>query len=266
MSYALAGPKKPFRVVIDPGHGGQDQGTVYSNGRSSVIEKNITLAIAKETVAALRAKKIFATLTRTEDKNMPLNERTAFANKLGAELFISVHMNSTPTPMVADAEGTETYILNNTSDASSRRLAHFENSVLGGSQVKGFAEGADKLDVALILKDLRLDANLSESKRLACALQSHIVAATASGNGPKKSPGLKDRGVKQALFYVLLGADMPSALLETGFLTNPQDRAILLSKRGQKAIAGAIAKAVEQFKRDKDTPKAGLELARCKVY
>jgi N-acetylmuramoyl-L-alanine amidase len=155
----------------------------------------------------------------------------------------------------------ETYILNNTTDASSKRLAQLENSVLGGA--KDDAQG--QLDVALILKDLRLDANLAESKRLACLLQSHLIASRevreGSPEGKPKDPRA-DRGVRQALFHVLLGADMPSALVEAGFLTHPKDRALLLSPSGQRSIGRAVALAILEFKRK----KASLQLARCKVH
>jgi N-acetylmuramoyl-L-alanine amidase len=106
------------------------------------------------------------------------------------------------------------------------------------------------MDVALILKDLRLDANLLESKRLACAVQGELVAATV----PDRKAALairgspRNRGVKQALFHVLLGADMPSILVEAGFLTHPRDRAIVLSEEGQRSIATAMADALDRYR------------------
>jgi N-acetylmuramoyl-L-alanine amidase len=182
-------------------------------------------------------------------------------------------MNSTATPMVSDAEGVETYILNNASDASSRRLAHLENSVLGRATDAGIGGAAPPTDVALILKDLRLDANLSESKRLACALQRNLVEHTAPAVAGR-SPGfprshartsIRNRGVKQALFHVLLGADMPSVNVEAGFLTSPRDRELVLSPAGRRSIARAITRSVEQFRGQKNTQRALLELSRCKV-
>lgn len=252
-------PKKPFRVVIDAGHGGVDEGTVYDNGRLRVAEKDVTLLLAKETARQLRRKGIDVLLTREKDQEMPLHARTALANRYQADVFLSIHMNSTSTPMVSEAEGVETYILNNTSDAASRRLAYFENQGVSTTLIDAPAE---QPDVALILKDLQLGANLSESKRLACAVQGNLVEATT-----KKSRELhhRDRGVKQALFYVLLGADMPSILVEAGFLTNPKDRAIVLSTAGQRAMSTAIAQAVEQFRSTRGTVQAHRELSSCKV-
>ncbi|HLE00674.1 MAG TPA: N-acetylmuramoyl-L-alanine amidase [Bdellovibrionota bacterium] len=255
-----------FRVVIDPGHGGADYGTIYDNGRIKIAEKNITLALARRVAEKLRKRGYTVFLTRNADREVALPARTAMANKLHANVFISIHMNSTASPQGLATEGIETYILNNATDESSRRLAHFENTVLGAGSPDGEPESLppENLDVALILKDLRLDANLSESKRLACAIQDGLVSATSQLNG-RRPIQHRNRGVKQALFYVLLGADMPSALLEAGFLTHPRDRAIVLSPEGQNAMSGSIVKAIEQFRRTKGTTHSMSALSRCKV-
>jgi N-acetylmuramoyl-L-alanine amidase len=261
-------PARLFRVVVDPGHGGNDHGTVADSGRHRVAEKDVTLALAKEVARVLRARNYPVSLTRERDKEVNLTSRTGLANRIGADVFLSIHMNSTQTPMVSDAEGIETYILNTTSDASSRRLARLENGVLGGQEVQ--AEG---MDVALILKDLRLDGNLGESKRLACAIQEKLLQAT-QGLSPKpvRRAGLRqprardrDRGVRQALFHVLLGADMPSVLVEAGFLTSPRDRALVTSPRGRTSLARAIADAMDRFRLQKGSLQAERELARCHV-
>jgi N-acetylmuramoyl-L-alanine amidase len=248
------GVSLPFRVVIDPGHGGADLGTVYDNGRVRIAEKNITLMLAQEAAKQLKARGFEVVLTRATDKEVPLAKRTALANRLGADVFLSIHMNSTATPMVSDAQGVETYILNNATDASSRRLAQLENSVVAHEE----SDTPEQKDVALILKDLRLDANLSESKNLACALQTELVSGGASSSK-------RNRGVKQALFHVLLGADMPSVLLEAGFLTSPQDRAQVLSVKGRQKISAAIAQAVEQYRQLKNGSRRLAGLSRCKV-
>lgn len=260
---AQASPTPPFRVVIDPGHGGADQGTVFQDGNLHIAEKDVTLTIAHQVAEQLRARGIQAVLTRSTDQEVPLPQRTAIANKLGADVFLSIHMNSTaahraPSDSGDSAEGIETYILNNASDASSKRLAHLENSVLGGSQYNGAAAGSagGQLDVALILKDLRLDANLAESKRLACGVQHSLVSSTSRA----------DRGVKQALFHVLLGADMPSILVEAGFLNSAKDRLLVLSSQGQRSMSTAIARAVDQFRKGKGTSQTHLILSRCKVH
>jgi N-acetylmuramoyl-L-alanine amidase len=251
-----------FRVVIDPGHGGTDHGTVYHYKNGRTAEKEITLRLAKQVADHLRSQGIWVTLTREKDHDLSLPARTALANRLKADVFISIHMNSTENINQRDAEGIETYILNNTTDASSKRLAHLENSVISMNPI----ESPEQADVALILKDLRLDANLSESKRLACHIQGNLVSTTSrltSLQDPLKQK--RDRGVKQALFHVLLGADMPSVLVEAGFLSSARDRSILLSPKGQALVSHAIAKAVEQYRHGKWNPSKHSTLSRCKV-
>ncbi|NDD91992.1 N-acetylmuramoyl-L-alanine amidase, partial [bacterium] len=189
--------------------------------------------------------------------------RTALANRLKADAFISLHMNASATPGAKDAFGIETYFLNSTSDESSKRLAHFENSVLGGSQQN--PDSPEELDVALILKDLRLDANLSESKRLACHLQHQLVQFTAIDPAEVVSTSPRNRGIKQALFYVLLGADMPAVLVEAGFLSRDSDRNLVLSAQGQQKMASAITAALERFRTLKGTQQAKQVVSNCKV-
>ena len=256
---------RPFRVVIDPGHGGVDLGTVYKTGTARIMEKDATLLLSEQVARQLRARGFSVILTRTEDVEVPLGRRTAIANRLGADIFISIHMNTTPDHDPNDGEGIETYILNNTTNESSRRLARLENTVLSPEVRAG--DTPEQLDVALILRDLRLDANLSESKRLACLVQNHLVSVsghtrTGFSLGHFRQ---RNRGVKQALFHVLLGAEMPSILVEAGFLSNPYDRAMVLSPVSRKAMARAIALAVVSFRDHRDTPKALATLSRCQI-
>lgn len=260
-----------FNVVIDPGHGGTDNGTVHEVGKEVIAEKDITLMIAIDTARILRAHGISTVLTRTTDVEVPLGDRTAIANRLKADVFISIHMNSTQTPMVSDAKGIETYILNNTTDASSKSLARLENSVLSPEVRAAAQDSPEQLDVALILRDLQLDANLSESKRLACMVQSRLVSVTGNGSAAlsaqgKRKPKSSNRGVRQALFHVLLGAEMPSILVEAGFLSNPHDRKIVQSVSGRKMLGAAIARAIEDFRDTRGTPQAQLTLNSCKVH
>jgi len=246
---------QPFRVVIDPGHGGPDEGTVFVHGATRLTEKEVTLQLAQRVAQQLLAQGIQVTLTRTTDQEVTLPRRTALANQLGADVFISIHMNSTHDSSLTEAEGVETYILNSTSDALSKRLARLENSVISQP-----TESPEQMDVALILKDLRLDANLSESKRLACSIQKSLVAATSKRPLFTK----RNRGVKQALFHVLLGADMPSILVEAGFLSSPRDRALVTSPEGQTKMSQAIAQAVAEFQHRKNM-KSRFAFNRCKV-
>jgi N-acetylmuramoyl-L-alanine amidase len=258
-SFASVPPATPMHIVIDAGHGGGDHGTIYENDVVRIAEKDVTIVLAKQVARQLKLLGHRATLTRDRDQDIPLPARTALANKLGANVFVSIHMNSTQTPMATDAEGIETYILNYATDASSHRLATLENAVLGAADAY-----PENPDVALILKDLRLDANLAESKRLACTVQQSLVESTGPGKAPR-GQRQRDRGVKQGLFYVLLGADMPSVLVEAGFLSSPRDREMVLSPRGQIQIGAAIARAIDGFGRTKGATPMQAELSRCKI-
>jgi N-acetylmuramoyl-L-alanine amidase len=254
-------PTRLFKVVIDAGHGGADTGTIYDNGRFQIAEKDVTLMLARQAAKELRARGYQVLLTRQSDEERSLPSRTGLANRIKADLFLSIHMNSAPR-----AEGIETYILNNATDASSRRLAHLENSVLTAPGHAEAPQTGTKSDVALILKDLRLDANLSGSKLLACHLVRELAKATPRAKfAPAAARSLRNRGVKQALFHVLLGADMPSVLLEAGFLSNPKDRAFVLSPEGRTRMGEAIAQSVEQFRLARGTRHAQDTLSRCQV-
>ena len=272
--FLLSHPARAFLVALDPGHGGHDHGTLFESGGRRFAEKDITLALAQEAALQLRSQGIDVRMTRKEDIDLGLPVRTALANQLKADVFVSIHMNSAPGKKDTQAHGIETYILNNTSDESSKRLAHLENAVLGGSEKAGVAPAAqaEGLDVALILKDLRLDANLSESKRLACYLQTEVARATSrtlSIPGGRQllpvSYESQSRGVKQALFHVLLGADMPGILVEAGFLDHPRDRDFVLAPAGRIAIGRAVADAVERFRKLKGTEQARQDTAGCRV-
>jgi N-acetylmuramoyl-L-alanine amidase len=244
----------PFKVVIDPGHGGHDEGTIFNDGELRVSEKFITLQIARQVAHHLQSKGVKVALTRYKDKEVSLPARTALANRLQADAFISIHMNSTESGAETGAEGIETYILNNATDSTSKRLARMENSVISTRS----AESPQQMDVALILKDLRLDGNLRESKRLACSVQNSLTRATSQLSA---AASRRNRGVKQALFHVLLGADMPSVLVEAGFLSSTRDRNAVLSIRGRAAMGKAIANAIIHFQQNKNSNR----LATCKV-
>jgi len=249
--FAHAIPQKPFLVVVDPGHGGSDLGALEKHNGNVVYEKNITLSIGRLLVQELARRKIQSVLTRNSDQEVDLPERTAAANKLKADIFISLHMNSAGGRNRAN--GVETYILNRTDDQSSKRLADLENKVLKGSVAKSYFES----DVSLIVKDLILDRNLAPSKRLACAVQSNLI----HGQDAK----IRNRGVRQGLFYVLLGADMPSVLVETGFMDDRLDLNRALSPEGQQRIAASIANAIDTYKSAQGQMKLKKSLTSCQV-
>jgi N-acetylmuramoyl-L-alanine amidase len=234
---ALASPPaKKFLVVIDPGHGGPDTGAVFKDKGKVLLEKNLTLMVARDLARELIIRGQNVILTRNDDKEVLLSDRTAMANRLKADVFLSIHLNSSEDKIKSG--GVETFILNHATDDTSKRLADLENAVLKDSKANANAGS----NVNLIMKDLILDGTLEPSKELACSVQSKIKA-----NG-------RDRGVKQALFYVLLGADMPSILIETGFMNSKEDRARILTTKSRLALAAEIATAIDDYRHHK-TPK-----------
>lgn len=234
--------ERKFTIVIDPGHGGPDTGAIHKQkGDVTLTEKHFTLLLAKDLARELVIRGHRVNLTRTDDREVLLSDRTALANRLRADIFISLHMNSSSDAVRSG--GVETFILNHATDTTSKRLADLENAVLKGSQVNA-ASGSSQ--VSLIMKDLILDANLAPSKELACSVQARIKHAAT------------DRGVKQALFYVLLGTDMPSILIESGFMNLKEDRDRILFSKQRLTLAAEIAAAVDDY-RQKRSPK------RCQI-
>ncbi len=221
---------KVKRVIIDAGHGGHDTGAI---GPTGVKEKDVTLAIAKKLQENLLEQGFEVLMTRTDDKFVALEERARFANRKRGDLFVSIHCNAHSSSKM---RGIETYTLNVTSDKYAIRLAARENA----------ASEKTLSDLQFILADLATKANTSDSHRLAKAVQSSLVS---SHSGDKKRP--RDLGVKQALFYVLLGARMPAVLVETAFLSNPTDEKRLSSGEYQQQVADAIGRGVARFVGDR---------------
>ena len=241
-SKRLAHPTQKFLIVIDPGHGGPDTGAVYKEkGTIQKSEKDFTLLLARDLARELIIRGNNVILTRNEDRDIPLSDRTALANRLKADVFISLHFNSSNEKLKSG--GSEVFILNHATDETSKRLADLENAVLKESSAK---ENGGSGNVSLIMKDLILDGNLEPSREMACAVQSHLKTST------------KDRGVKQALFYVLLGTDMPSILIEAGFMNATQDREKVINSRSRLKMVVQIASGIEDYKL-KRTP------TQCKV-
>jgi N-acetylmuramoyl-L-alanine amidase len=215
------------KVVIDPGHGGKDPGAVGPRGTR---EKDVVLAIAKKLKRRLQAElKLEVFLTRHSDKFLPLEERTALANTKKADLFVSIHTNAHKSRRVY---GIATYLLNVATDAEAARVAAFENAV----STKRIS------DLEKILIDLMLNSKINESSRLAHSVQEGLV-----GRLPKRYSKIKDLGVKQAPFYVLIGAQMPSIMVETSFITNKREEKRLASSAYQKAIVDGIVVGIRSY-------------------
>ncbi|BCA79461.1 N-acetylmuramoyl-L-alanine amidase [Desulfuromonas sp. AOP6] len=217
------------RIVIDPGHGGKDPGAI---GPSGVLEKDIVLKLAKALKARLENDLgVEVLLTRDRDIFIPLEERTAFANKVGADLFISLHANASPS---RQAYGIETYYLNFSKNDKAAALAAREN----GTSLKEVG------DLELILFDLMANAKINESSRLAAEIQNSLVNVLS-----KNYSKVKDLGVRQGPFYVLLGATMPSVLVETAFISNKMEETRLLSDKYRDRAVAAISQGVLNYTR-----------------
>ncbi|MFI5317115.1 MAG: N-acetylmuramoyl-L-alanine amidase [Myxococcota bacterium] len=230
--------ESPAAVVVDAGHGGADFGASGVNG---VLEKDLTLAVARRVAAELRARKVPVVLTRDRDEFVSLAKRTEIANRAHARMYLSIHANSAPEPEV---EGIETYFLSvDASDAEAMRVALTENDVY-----KQEGTASDSHDVVgSILGDLIRTEHLRESSDLAAIIQRSLA----------KLPG-GSRGVKQAPFVVLTGVNMPAALVEIGFVTNAADAKRLAQRDVQTSLAKALAAAlVEAMGQTRDMPASG---------
>ncbi len=230
------------RIVIDAGHGGHDSGTT---GPGGIEEKQVVLDVAlrlgKLLKQRLGADVIF---TRDNDTFIPLETRTAIANKAQADLFLSIHANSSPD---SSARGVETYYLNFTTSPDALEVAARENAVSDES----IHELSD------LVKKITLKDKIDESREFAADVQKALYSDLEDGN-----PGLRDRGVKKAPFVVLIGANMPSILAEISFLTNSDDARELLQPAYRQRIAESLYRGVARY----ISGLSGVRLAQTSVH
>ena len=215
------------RIVIDAGHGGHDSGTL---GPGGLEEKDVVLDVALR-LGRLLKQRLGADViyTRSDDTFIPLETRTAIANQAQADLFISIHANSSRDP---DARGVETYYLNFTSSADALEVAARENSVSDQSIHQ----------LSDLVKKIALQDKINESREFASDVQESLYSGLEQGNS-----GLRDRGVKKAPFVVLIGANMPSILAEISFLTNPDDAHELREPAYRERIAESLYRGVSRY-------------------
>jgi N-acetylmuramoyl-L-alanine amidase len=215
------------RIVIDAGHGGHDSGTL---GPGGLEEKDVVLDVALR-LGKLLKQRLGADViyTRSDDTFIPLETRTAIANQAQADLFISVHGNSSPDP---SARGVEVYYLNFTSSADALEVAARENAVSNESIHQ----------LSDLVKKIALQDKISESREFAEDVDQSLYAGLEEGNA-----GLKDRGVKKAPFVVLIGANMPSILAEISFVTNPNDAQELRDEAYRERIAESLYRGVARY-------------------
>jgi len=226
-------------VVIDPGHGGEDEG---ARGLRGLVEKELVLDVARRLATRLRARELRVVLTREGDATVPLETRTAIANDAGGDLFVSIHANAA---RVRRARGVETYFVAlEASDAEAGRVAARENRAFGAAPELSVQDDP----MVALLGDLIATEHVQESQVFARLAHEELAGAAADAAA---------RGVKQAPFVVLMGVQMPAALVEIGFVSNPRDAAELGSEERRDRLARSLARAVERFGRRYDA-KRGL--------
>ncbi|MCM2256284.1 MAG: N-acetylmuramoyl-L-alanine amidase [Vicinamibacteria bacterium] len=216
------------RIVIDAGHGGHDPGSI---GRHGLQEKDLVLDIALK-LARLVETELGAevVMTRDSDVFIPLEERTAIANSKGADLFLSIHANSSRSPR---ARGIETYFLSFAKDPHAEEVAARENAI---SQ-------ATLKDLQGLVKAITLNSKIDESRDFAASIHESMLQTLK----PVNPTGAVDRGVRTAPFYVLIGANMPSILAEIAFLSNPDEERLLKTQGYRERIAQSILTGVRSY-------------------
>ena len=218
---------KVKRIVIDAGHGGRDPGAI---GPKGTLEKDMALDVARRVKKLLEKKlKLEVILTRNSNRYMALEARTALANKRKADLFVSIHFNAHRNRKF---RGVETFYLDLTNDRYSIKLAARENA----TSEKSIS------DLEFILQDLALKSHVDDSILLSRLIQKAMV-----GKLRKKYKRVRDLGVKSALFYVLIGARMPSILIEGSFLTNPMEEKRIRTKSYRQRLAEGIFTGIKNF-------------------
>ncbi|MBI5142546.1 MAG: N-acetylmuramoyl-L-alanine amidase [Nitrospirae bacterium] len=222
--------KHPFTVVIDAGHGGKDPG---ATSRKGLREKDLTLDIALRLRDELTRQGIArVVLTRDTDVFIPLGERAEIANRENADLFLSVHVNAARNRRI---KGLETWFMNATNNKEWQEVADRENAAAGTDPA-----GLSTLDA--ILSDLNRCYKIDESMSLAHHLQSSMIASLQ-----KNHAGIQDHGVKWAKFRVLVGARMPAALIETGFISNSENEAELRKPQYRTDVARSVSAAISNY-------------------
>ncbi len=224
-------PAKGIRtIVIDPGHGGLEVG---ARGKFGALEKNVTLGISQKLRAVIERNLAFdVELTRDKDMDVSLEDRASIANNHRAELFISIHANSSYR---RNANGSETFFLSlNASDEEARRLAYLENT---SADLDRPIDSESKDEIMMILWDMAQSAYLKQSQRLAEIIQDELNSLL----------GTKDRGIKQAPFKVLTGVACPAVLVEVAFISNPQEERDLAREEFQQNVAQAIYRGLVRY-------------------
>ncbi|MEI6883040.1 MAG: N-acetylmuramoyl-L-alanine amidase [Bacteroidota bacterium] len=241
------------RVVIDAGHGGQDPGTIGQRAK----EKNVALAIALKlgNMIQKNCKDVKVIFTRDRDVFVELNRRAQFANDMKADLFISIHCNANTNHSL---RGAETYVMGLHRTQANLEIAKTENaSILMESDYAKRYDGFNpNTDESYITFSMFQDAYLEQSMEFAAEVQKQF----------EERVGMNDRGVRQAGFLVLYKTTMPSVLVETGYLSNPNEETFMVTDKGQEYIASAVFRAFKNFKQNVETPEQAVSQQYPKSY
>ena len=242
----ISQPVMGFVVLIDPGHGGTEYGATTkitkknSKGKfytRNIYEKDLTLQLAKKLKKLIQPR--FSTyLTRSIDRTVSLEERAAMADTVKADVFISIHFNSSA---LKKSHGLETYYLDNHDDKAIKKVEEVENESLEG----------DKKIINQILIDLVIQKTVPSSKKLATLIHEEVSQKIA------KKMSIRDRGIKPGLFYVLALSKRPGVLIEAGFVSNPKEAAQISSKKYLEEYAKSVAKGIIKYQNQlpkKDVP------------
>jgi len=225
----LPAQRSAYTIVLDPGHGGEATGAKGHNGiREAEVALSLALRVRKALSRMVPDARIV--MTRDRDVDISLEARSALANALEADLFVSIHLNASPSS--EDKGGVSTYVLDSTTDAAALRLAAQENET----------NEAGVSALQLVLASLYRKDQVDHSRGLAEDVQSSLLRSAR-----KLYPALNDRGVKRALFYVLVGARMPAILVEASFITRPEEADLLATDPYRQALADGIAQGIERY-------------------
>jgi len=222
--------KKDDLIVIDAGHGGHDTGAIGAGKR----EKDLVLQIAKKLAKKLRKEGHPVYMTRTRDHFLTLRQRTKIADKKNAKVFISIHANSISKKSRNKVYGIETFFLQNTRDAKSQRIAAREN--------KAVLQGTTKLSQNVIIDSVLSGPKIVQSNKLAIDIQKRMITNLRS-----KYKNIKDGGVRNAPFWVLVGASRPSILVEVGYISHPMERKRLFNPQYQDLLVHGITEGIDNY-------------------
>ena len=226
-------PKGHYRIVVDPGHGGHDSGALGGTDRRA-MEKDAVLQIALRLRRHLKDLGFDVLMTRSSDRFVKLGKRTRYANRKHGDVFVSIHANAVPKRKWNISHGVETYFLQVTRNERAKRVAARENSVVLNKK--------DRLSKNVILNAIYTGPKIVLSNKLAIDVQKQMLQHLRS-----RYRNVKDGGIRPAPFWVLVGAEMPAILIETGYITNPMERKRLFDPVYQDLMARGIAEGIARY-------------------